>query len=338
MPNPSKIPCRKCVKNTGILTCEGCSNKLCGKCFNEHRQELSKELDNVVYEHDTLKQQLETTNQLSSHPLFKQIDQWQKDAIDKINTLAEHSRNAVEKVLNDNKVELINRVQTITDELRKGRNDEDYVETDLEEWLEQLKQLQQQLVKPSNISLIEEKQTSWINKINIINSNRKTSEKLEKTCGDVSTEENGQVAVHGSSATHAEIRGANMYSTGNIQIKMKIEKLFINDWMFVGIVSSSLPMKSSPINSTSAFGWIIGKNNFCVNNKKINSFGVWDADIQENDIIELHINCDKKKVQLSNYHTNKRDEIYVDISICPFPWQLHFNIHGSGDRVRLLKE
>ncbi|CAF1073097.1 unnamed protein product, partial [Didymodactylos carnosus] len=88
----SESPCTKCAKNAGITTCDGCLAKFCRRCFNDHRQDLSKELDNAVYEHDILKQELEMPNKNNSHHLLKQIDEWKKDSIDKINQLADECR------------------------------------------------------------------------------------------------------------------------------------------------------------------------------------------------------------------------------------------------------
>ncbi|CAF1034058.1 unnamed protein product [Didymodactylos carnosus] len=164
----SKAKCAKCEKNSGILTCDGCLERLCRRCFNNHRQDLSKQLDNVVYEHDMLKQQLETPNENDSHRLLKQIDRWKKDSIGKINQLADQCRTDVLKLLHKTKDRLIDRFLKITNGVRKGRDDEDYDERDLSKWMDNLKELKNELIEPSNFRVEEDKQqSSWIQKIRV---------------------------------------------------------------------------------------------------------------------------------------------------------------------------
>ncbi|CAF1182342.1 unnamed protein product [Didymodactylos carnosus] len=164
----SRVQCKKCEKNSGIITCNGCLEELCRRCFNDHRQDLLKEFDNVVYEHDMLKQQLETPNENESHPLLKQIDEWKKDSINKVKQLAEQCRADVVNLLDENKDAFINRLSKITNTVRKGRDDDDYDERDLRKWMDDLKELKDELIKPSNFCVEEDKQQSpWIPKIRV---------------------------------------------------------------------------------------------------------------------------------------------------------------------------
>ncbi|CAF0775019.1 unnamed protein product [Didymodactylos carnosus] len=168
MTTASKVQCTKCAKNAGITTCDGCLAKFCRRCFNDHRQDLSKELDNVVYEHDILKQELEMPNENNSHYLLKQIDEWKKDSIDKINQLAHECRTDVLKLLEKNKDQLTDSFRKISNRVRKGRDDEDYDERDLSKWMTELKELKDELIKPSNFRIEEDKQRSpWIQKIRV---------------------------------------------------------------------------------------------------------------------------------------------------------------------------
>ncbi|CAF0834339.1 unnamed protein product [Didymodactylos carnosus] len=163
-----KVQCTKCTKNAAIIACEGCSAKFCRQCFNGHRQDLSKELDNITYEHDMFKQQLEGPKADGPHRLLKQIDEWKKDSVNKINQLADQCRTDVVKLLDKNKEQLVHRFRKITNSVRKGRDDEDYDERDLIRWMSQLKELKDELIRPSNVRVEEDRQTSpWIQKIRI---------------------------------------------------------------------------------------------------------------------------------------------------------------------------
>jgi hypothetical protein len=91
MSSSLKVVCITCEKNAGIFKCEGCSQVFCTKHATEHRQTLNHQLDQVVLEHDTLKQVfIEHKNQ--HDPLLAQIDQWEKESIDKIRQTADDAR------------------------------------------------------------------------------------------------------------------------------------------------------------------------------------------------------------------------------------------------------
>ncbi|CAF1376752.1 unnamed protein product [Didymodactylos carnosus] len=126
------------------------------------------ELDQFVYEHDMLKQQLETPNENEPHHLLKQIDEWKKDSINKINQLADQCRADVNQLLDKNKDQLINRFRKITNETRKGQKDDDYDERDLNMWMTQIKELKDELTKQSNICIaVDKQQSEWIKKIKV---------------------------------------------------------------------------------------------------------------------------------------------------------------------------
>ncbi|CAF1369725.1 unnamed protein product [Didymodactylos carnosus] len=166
MATASIVRCTKCAKNAGTITCEGCSAKFCRRCFDNHRQDLSKELDNIVYEHDMLKQELEKPNENGTHPLLKQIDNWRKESIDKINQLADRCRTDVVKLIDDNKNQLVDRFRKITNTIRDSRSDENYDDRHLKMWITQLKELKDELIKPSNVHVeVDKQQPSWIQKI-----------------------------------------------------------------------------------------------------------------------------------------------------------------------------
>jgi len=52
----TKILCSKCSKSAGILTCRGCEKDFCSRHVAEHREELSKQMDEVTTNHDQLQQ------------------------------------------------------------------------------------------------------------------------------------------------------------------------------------------------------------------------------------------------------------------------------------------
>ncbi len=61
-----------------------------------------------------------------------------------------------------------------------------------------------------------------------------------------------------------------------------------------------------------------------------------NGDAAQNDIIMLVIDCEQRKIELKNERSNRIMELPVDINKCPFPWQLHLNLHEANTRVRIL--
>jgi DNA polymerase III gamma/tau subunit len=99
----SKTPCTTCSnKAAGIYRCEGCSNVFCRKHLNDHRDLLSHQLDEIVFEHDILHQTIveNQKKQNNQHPILKEIDQWEINSIVKIQQMAEEARQQVKNSTN----------------------------------------------------------------------------------------------------------------------------------------------------------------------------------------------------------------------------------------------
>ncbi|CAF0788396.1 unnamed protein product [Didymodactylos carnosus] len=172
MATSTKQPCVKCSsgKTSGIFTCSGCQMLFCPKHSNEHRQELAKELDNVIYKHDSLKQQLtmETSaTPAGGHPLLRQIQQWEQESIEKIRMIAQKARDEVDRLVNKNKEDILKQFHLITTQLQHARQEDDFVETDLDRWMKQLHKLKSDLNLSSADGIIDTDPSLSISMINV---------------------------------------------------------------------------------------------------------------------------------------------------------------------------
>lgn len=152
-----KPPCITCNKAIGITTCGGCQQWFCAKHFNEHRQSLGQEMERIGRKHDHLYKNLAVKNDV--HPLFAQINNWEKESIKKIQAVAGKARSELAKYLNETKFQLQESLTKIKDELAASRASDDYTEIDLTGWSDQLQILRQMLEKPSSIDIIEDDQS-----------------------------------------------------------------------------------------------------------------------------------------------------------------------------------
>ncbi|CAF4481858.1 unnamed protein product, partial [Didymodactylos carnosus] len=122
------------------------------KRFQQHRQQLREGMNEVKYQHELLQQLLDVPTPLSSTEkddkhiaaTIKKIDEWERKNIQQITTVAECVRQQLQKQINEiNKVK--HDFRLITDQLRQRQLENDYVEADLQQWLERLQQLKHQL-------------------------------------------------------------------------------------------------------------------------------------------------------------------------------------------------
>jgi len=146
--------CITCGKEKAILKCGGCTQDYCYNHFGDHRQQLSKQLEEVEINRDLFRQTL--TEQISKpqkYPMMQQIDQWERDSINKIRQTAEEARQMLLQHTTGHIKQVEVKLNKLTDQLRQGREENDFVETDLRHWNEQLTQLTNELKKPSNIAL-----------------------------------------------------------------------------------------------------------------------------------------------------------------------------------------
>ncbi len=147
--------CVRCSKETAILKCGGCTQDFCYHHFVDHREELNIQLEEVEVNRDLFRQTLsEQTAEPEKHLLIKQIDQWECDSIEKIRQAAQEARQILLQNTTTTYIKHIEvKLNKLTDQIRQGREENDFVETDLRHWNEQLTELTKELNKPSNISL-----------------------------------------------------------------------------------------------------------------------------------------------------------------------------------------
>jgi hypothetical protein len=147
--------CATCEKAAGTFTCRGCGKDFCLRNTNEHRQELSKQMDeDVIPLHDQLQQSLDQqTKKPIHHPLIKQIDDWEQLSVEKIHQAADSVREQLIQLINTHASKMKETLERLTQQLKKARDDDQFFETDLKEWMEKLEVLKKDLVTPQTINI-----------------------------------------------------------------------------------------------------------------------------------------------------------------------------------------
>ena len=96
-----KKQCVTCSKSGGIMICDGCRQPFCGKHSVKHRQELTNQLDGRMREHDLIQQELGQS--FINCSLLKQINEWEKESIAKIQVAAKTARTDLAGILDGSK-------------------------------------------------------------------------------------------------------------------------------------------------------------------------------------------------------------------------------------------
>ena len=150
----TRVFCSLCNKAKGIYRCEGCSQIFCPKHSIDHRTALNKQFEEISLSHDllhqTLDKQLEeislthelthqTLNEQSEDPqkhlLVEEINRWEKKSIDLIRTTAEQMRKELLEGATEDITQTKQKLQVLSKELREGREENDFSEIDLRQWI-----------------------------------------------------------------------------------------------------------------------------------------------------------------------------------------------------------
>ncbi|CAF0738813.1 unnamed protein product [Adineta ricciae] len=338
----SKPPCAACGnKGVGIFRCEGCLQVFCRKHLNEHRDALSHQLDEIVLEHDTLQQTIceNTKAAEKQHPVLKQIDQWEKEAIQKIQRMAEELKQQVKELYGTPRIS--KQLRELAEQLQKARIDDDYVESDFDKWKATLQKLQDDLKDLFPMMYVSENSSQalvtavclspWPMEINTI-------ERFGETVGSVSIDERHLVATHcGPNNGPALVRGIGEYTNGVHTIRFLFEKRSLTFITSFEISPKLMPLAtSSSVGQYYCYGWFSNDDIIAPDADQRRYRKLRDMNGETSFEIELQLDCDNRKVSCTNLRTKNRAQLKVDITKCPFPWQIRFYMYAVGDCVRLL--
>jgi len=326
----SKVLCSVCNKGKGTFKCEGCSEIFCPKHSIDHRSDLSKKLEEIEVTHDlAYKTLIQQTQNLRQHSLIQKIDQWEYQSIEKIRLMADEARNQLLKGITEHTTDIKKKLQDLSDELRQGREDNDYLEGDLQQWIEKLEELKLELLNPVNI-VIQEDSAPLVTRIRI--DHQDTSNTFEPVYNNLFTQENGRLVMKDDSQIRTEIRGKNEYQIGSHTIRFRIEQLVQDGWIAFGIISKSEPTQNNSYTSSSSYGWS-NQNQIYIGGELNNEETI---EIIQDDIVELFIDCDQRKIELKSERSDRTMELSIDIDKCAFPWQYYINLHGANTHIRIL--
>ncbi|CAF0879905.1 unnamed protein product [Rotaria sordida] len=131
----------------------------------DHRYELRRKLSEITSTCDLLRQSLkEQRFQSRKHSLIEQIDQWERDSINKIQQTAKETKQLLFRHTAKHNAEIEIQLEKLTNQLRQSSQIDDIREIDLSRWTKELAQLTEVLYKPPHIN-VREDLTPFVTKI-----------------------------------------------------------------------------------------------------------------------------------------------------------------------------
>ncbi|CAF4509619.1 unnamed protein product, partial [Rotaria sp. Silwood2] len=107
----------------------------------EHRQQLLAQFDQyVVMAHDELCSEMSSSND-APNELLAQIDQWENETLNKVRQASERVRQELTHLFKINKEILAKEFETLAKDIRRRRQDDDFIEDEIKQLRQQIDQL-----------------------------------------------------------------------------------------------------------------------------------------------------------------------------------------------------
>lgn len=369
MDNLTLQDCQTC-KEPARFYCHGCNKNFCQQHAVEHRQSLYDQLDWLTVDHDDLVNTLDHTSSTKeiNYQSRKLIDKWEEESIKYIRKTANEARQALFDALKFHINDVKEKLKLLAEKINNVSHDHSMLfdERNLKQWATELRTLKHEFLttpsftvrvhgnKPVVMPIIkiqpdpiyetiltEQSQTS-VGLIPIISSDIKQEKSINQkddrfysSTDHIKILDNGQMILHDSTTNNASIRGLHEYSQGKHQLFFHIEHMTSDQWIFFGIISKQRSFNQRAHMSSSAYGWT-GYNSVYIKGKPKPVSNGYLNDMKINDFIELTIDCDKQTIVLWHSRQAYKTKLFVDIQICPFPWQFMISCHNPLGSVRIL--
>ncbi|CAF0932841.1 unnamed protein product [Adineta steineri] len=163
-----RVQCYICNKGNATYLCRGCSKDFCFQHLTEHRQMLQRQLEEIINDHDQFQQTIiHQKHNPDNSSLIQQINQWEKNSIEKIQQTAQQCRETLMKLKQKSINDMEKKFSELSQKLKQIRQENEFNEIDLNHFQLKLTQITEEFLQPSNISLRQDSQ-EFIKKISVI--------------------------------------------------------------------------------------------------------------------------------------------------------------------------
>jgi hypothetical protein len=97
----NKIKCFNCDDKEDIYECKGCLKTFCFDHLKDHRKPIDEDFNQIEHHFNLFRQKLnKQKDEPKKRPFISEIDQWEKESIQKIKQTAEQCRQRLIKYTN----------------------------------------------------------------------------------------------------------------------------------------------------------------------------------------------------------------------------------------------
>ena len=312
-------------------------------------------MDGISEDHDLLRRGM--FKEPAKHPALARIDTWERESSSRIREVAELARTELRTLLDRTKTDLKMSIESMTDELDRRRQSDDFTENDLKRWMEQLNELRKKLDYASVITTTNDDENQSCIRLIRISDRSQTrpcappirlaehtkesvafaNERFGDVDGKAVLADDGRLVTCclASILTQPIIYGLQRYSAGKHHLRFRVEKIG-DARLFCGIVRSleNISRSGQAQNSnTSLYGW--WDLNEAIVNGKVQTSKYRNL-IGKGDEVVLTLDCDNKQIQLQHQRTKRLARLTVELDKCPLPWKVVLRLQSVGDSVRIL--
>lgn len=278
-------------------------------------------MDDLIHHHNQFQECIrESQGTHYHHRLFELIDQWEQQSIEKIQQVANDTRQQLSIALRERTDELREASSNVMQVLIDARENGEFFEQDLQQWTEQLHQLQ--ATQKANEQLrIEHDSNSFafISRISL------RGDSIDHAFPKMDPGFSNDNRNAGDFEEYQHDSETNEFWTGQSSISFKIHQYDEHCSILFGVTSTSAPMNDA---ASILYGWA-EKNLVYLGGKKVFRHQGYTSDYQTDDIVVLNIDCDGEEIALTHERTDRTYRLPVDVKKCPFPWQLSVHFFGN---------
>ena len=291
----------------------------------EHREQIFDQLKKLQTDCRLFNDDLHGEQLIQSS--FSRIDQWERQSIDQIRSVAEKAREDLSNILQRTRNQLNGPFQRLNEDVQTETIDD---ETKLKSWNVELNQLRQYLEKSLKKTFVQQDSTS-IPLIKIQDTETIVfTERFQKASRAISLSEDHRTATcNEKNWNGSTISGHCLYTSGVHSIRFQVNRKGRNNFFF-GVTSSAKEPNPWNRRTPLAFGWW----NFPV--LKTEDESNVEQHIRNGDQFTLTLDCDHRQISLEHHRTKRIVDEIVSYEQCPLPWRIAIVLYSSKDSISLL--
>lgn len=184
MPLGTSTYCCRCRTKLSITSCEGCQEKFCNNCFNEHRTALSNEFENLVNFRNQIVEIINrpsSSTTASSDSCFEKINRWETEMQKKIADIAAKARAQAQQCTPQSDRNIRSELDRISSDLQQKQKTNDYLEGDIIQIRRQLQMLNDMVERFNNqirIDTSNSNKVDWNSLLTVTRDNTNQSDQI----------------------------------------------------------------------------------------------------------------------------------------------------------------